>query len=1016
MITEVFNKYRLNLVENEDDIRAMLEAFKPEVAVGIDTETSGLDYTKCETAGYCFSGGSSYTPDGYQGYYIPVRHTDYPDNLPLERVTEVAQHLLDTRAVYLWNRNFDFTFMEKDGVKIPFVGNTHDGQVMAYLASSEPYPALKEYARTYLKVTTLDYASNNAKDNSFASTDPRTSFVYAAFDPLITVLVSRKLWAQFPYIHKIYNLDNFSAEAMRRLMRDATLYLNFDYLESESKRVAEELERIKQEIFAITGYTFNPKSGQEKAKALSRFVTLTEKTAKGTYTVKEEILEQIDHPLAKLFVAFNKTEKYRNSYIDKYITFPKEGFKVYYSGVNAVTGRLSSSASSGNSFFANINIQNVPKTESQRYVHRDTTMGYALSDNPFNPLTEDSTVVIDDAPYTVEEAYVRYSTDNTVMIGGKKVLSFRKTEEAEESLSVKFESGLLTFPLSFMVYVLREGKKTYIPWGQISKHDTLPSYGTPLGKRKNPPTSLYTLEVEGGKVMMGEWEIETSALERVKCKAGFRDVFLCPPQDNPDDPWVWLSGDYASQELRLAANLSKEENLLRPIEEGKDVHTYVAKQIFGYENPEHRSSVKILNFSVLYGAKEFSVAQKLNKTKEEAKELLAKYFGVLKNLAKWQATSIREAKRTKMVYTYFGRPRTLHKWFSSSNWKDIGLAERTALNHPIQGCIPLSSWIQTEDSVIPLNDVLGKRVPLPDGKIGLPTHRGDNEPVFVLFRSGDFLICDFNHKFVYGSFSDPKEISLRSGLMKRGEAVACLLAPLARKKYKFNKYLFKPSSFLVSYLKLLRKREGVIKNDNRFVMSALFRLALFRHRFGLTQDEMLFLPSLCNLYGYALKYNPYKDYFYIRFRRKKKSKLFGVRFLQEEGVTTPVGSLTVLNGLPMYATGGVMSKNTGADILRMVLIRVQRMFDAHPELHEKIRFVNTVHDELNFFVRQSVLQRAAKWLYKITYFKPDNFRVPIVVSLSVGADWGHQLDVNITSKEEYYLGNDNKIHNDKFEN
>ena len=78
--------------------------------------------------------------------------------------------------------------------------------------------------------------------------------------------------------------------------------------------------------------------------------------------------------------------------------------------------------------------------------------------------------------------------------------------------------------------------------------------------------------------------------------------------------------------------------------------------MFGFEDPEHRTKVKILNFSVLYGANEYTIARKLESSIEVAKELLNKYERTMSRLTTWKSEIVKQARTKGMVFTYFGRP------------------------------------------------------------------------------------------------------------------------------------------------------------------------------------------------------------------------------------------------------------------------------------------------------------------------------------------------------------------------
>lgn len=554
MLTSLYNNYKVHLVENLVDLAEMYKKFDKSTAIGIDTETEGLDFVNHSVVGVCISCGKGYSPAGYEGYYIPIRHYGYCNNIPIKEVIKVVQDAVDNYQTVFWNRNFDISMMEKDGLVFPFDNHSMDAQIMAHLIKSEPYPALKESASKYLKFEVMEFSSNGAKDHNFGTTDPLVSYRYGAQDPLITALLARKLWVDFPYIHKIFPIDNKSAEAMRRFSMRSVVPLNFDVIQRELDKITEELVSVKQQIFAMCGYEFRLTAPQDKADALSRFVTLTQKTKAGKYCVSDDVLSRIDHPLARLFQQFNKLEKYRGTYLAKMMDYPKDGIRINYSTVNVATGRMSSGGQKGNSYFADFNIQNVPKVEVLRYVHTDKDLGYVIND----------------------------------------------TEEG--------------------------------------------------------------------------------ALCVMKVKGGLRDAFICP-----SDEYVWISADYSAEEMRVMANLSDEPNMIEPLLAGNDIHNYIAKKMFGFADKHHRGRVKVLNFAVGYGAGPNTIAEKLNISISEARELLDNYNKTLPALTRWKEGMKKEARKKGFVFTYFGRPREMYHFYNNSDTSMHAFGDRTAVNSPVQG-------------------------------------------------------------------------------------------------------------------------------------------------------------------------------------------------------------------------------------------------------------------------------------------------------------------------------------------
>lgn len=334
MLESDYNGYKVRLVENLHDLKVMCSHLHPKIKVGVDTETKSLTYAPDSVAGICISCGRSYHPSEYAGYYIPLRHINYENNLPIPKVMKVVQNIVDKCVTVWWNRNFDLSMLEYDGLKVPYIGHMQDGQIMAHLAFSESYPALKDTTQKVLKFKVLEFSSNKAENNNFMTTDPRVSYIYASQDPLVTVLTSQKIWNDYPYIRKIYPLDNKALEAVRRLSA-TEIFLDFKFLKGILGEEQAKLRKYREECIEIAGYPFNVNSSQEKADALSRFVSLTKKTASGKWKVDDETLSTIDHPLAAALVRYSKQRTYMSSFLEKMCKFDDgEPIRVNYSSVN----------------------------------------------------------------------------------------------------------------------------------------------------------------------------------------------------------------------------------------------------------------------------------------------------------------------------------------------------------------------------------------------------------------------------------------------------------------------------------------------------------------------------------------------------------------------------------------------------------------------------------------------------------------------------------------------------------
>jgi len=154
------------------------------------------------------------------------------------------------------------------------------------------------------------------------------------------------------------------------------------------------------------------------------------------------------------------------------------------------------------------------------------------------------------------------------------------------------------------------------------------------------------------------------------------------------DDYLILSADYSQIELRLMAHMSKDESLLEAFHQGEDIHTATASKIFKVPlnevTREQRSRAKTANFGMIYGISAFGLSQRLGISRTEAKELIDGYFATYKGVKDYMDSCTRNAREIGWVSTIFGRKRYLAD-INSNNGTVRGLAERNAINAPIQG-------------------------------------------------------------------------------------------------------------------------------------------------------------------------------------------------------------------------------------------------------------------------------------------------------------------------------------------
>ena len=161
-----------------------------------------------------------------------------------------------------------------------------------------------------------------------------------------------------------------------------------------------------------------------------------------------------------------------------------------------------------------------------------------------------------------------------------------------------------------------------------------------------------------------------------------RKVFI------PEEGKVLIDADYSQIELRVMAAMSGDENMINTYRNGEDIHTSTASQVFGVEpakvTSEMRKKAKAINFGIIYGISDFSLAGDMKVTKKEAAEYIARYFEKYPDVDAYLKSVKAKAYDEGFVSTLYGRRRYIPE-LSSRIYMQRMFGERVAMNAPIQG-------------------------------------------------------------------------------------------------------------------------------------------------------------------------------------------------------------------------------------------------------------------------------------------------------------------------------------------
>lgn len=155
-----------------------------------------------------------------------------------------------------------------------------------------------------------------------------------------------------------------------------------------------------------------------------------------------------------------------------------------------------------------------------------------------------------------------------------------------------------------------------------------------------------------------------------------------------DEEHILLSADYSQIELRLVAEISRDEAMLDAFDRGMDIHTATAAKVYGVEPDKvtkaQRNNAKMVNFGIIYAISAFGLSQRLGIARKEAAELIDNYFKQFPGIKHYMDDTLRFAREHGYVQTIKGRKRFL-KDINSRNFTVRGFAEREAINAPVQG-------------------------------------------------------------------------------------------------------------------------------------------------------------------------------------------------------------------------------------------------------------------------------------------------------------------------------------------
>ncbi len=215
-------------------------------------------------------------------------------------------------------------------------------------------------------------------------------------------------------------------------------------------------------------------------------------------------------------------------------------------------------------------------------------------------------------------------------------------------------------------------KSTYI--------DALPQLVHPRTKRLH--TSFNQTVAATGRLSSSDPNLQNIPI-RTELGSAIRKAFIPGGKE-----LLLLSADYSQIELRVMAHICRDEGLTEAFRNEEDIHTTTAAKVFGVEASEitrdMRRKAKEVNFGIMYGIGPFGLANRLEISQAEAREIIQRYFERFPGVRRYIDETIANAKQQGYVSTLLGRRRYLPE-LHSRNRNIRSNAERQAINMPIQG-------------------------------------------------------------------------------------------------------------------------------------------------------------------------------------------------------------------------------------------------------------------------------------------------------------------------------------------
>ena len=633
--------HNYKLVDNQEDLKNLRDYFLTNKILSLDTETTSTSAIDAELVGLSFA------VKEFEAFYVPV-----PANREEAlQIVNIFKPVYESDEILKIGQNlkYDLEVLRNYGIELK--GKMWDTMIAHYLIQPELRHGIDYMAETilkYQKIHTEELIGKKGKNQlSMRDISPQKVYEYACEDADIALRLKNYLEPELrnkECEELFYNIEMPLMQVLAEMEINGVC-IDATSLKETSKIFSNRLKEAEKDIYKIAGEEFNISSPKQVGEILFgklKIIDNPKKTKSWQYVTNEKELEEIkeSHSIVGKILEYRKL----NSILSER-TKKKTAIKQMPDLFGFIQEQDDEKNSSKQSHLEVSKQMNQLEKEIYELAGEKFKI---MSPKQVGTILFDKMKVIDNPKKTETWQYV---TNEEILqqLKGKheiveKILNYRETEKL---------MGTYVDALPSLV-----NKKT----GHI--HTSFNQTVTATGRLSSSDPNLQNIPVRGedGKEI--------------------RKVFV------PEPGCLFFSADYSQIELRVMAHLSGDENMINVFKEGKDLHAATAATIYKKSIDEvtrdERSKSKRANFGIIYGITVFGLAERLDISREESKQLIDGFFQTFPKVKDYMDNAIEEARQKGFVETLFGRRRYL-KDINSHNATVRGFAERNAINAPIQG-------------------------------------------------------------------------------------------------------------------------------------------------------------------------------------------------------------------------------------------------------------------------------------------------------------------------------------------